>query len=55
MVRALCVEKALCDGVHVCVAVCECVVYSALFLFFIILYVSCFGRTVLYMCIEYHI
>ena len=32
---------------------------SSLFFFFfffcIILYVNCFGRTMLYMCIEYHI
>ena len=34
----------------VCVCVC-----SILFYFFIILYVNCFGRTMLYMCIEYHV
>ena len=34
---------------HVCVCVCVCVCFH------IILYVNCFGRTVLYMCIEYHI
>ena len=42
----------------VCVCVCVCVsvsVCSAFFSFRIILYVNCFGRTVLYMCIEYHI
>ena len=26
-----------------------------IFIFYIILYVNCFGRTMLYMCIEYHI
>ena len=36
----------------VCVRVCTC---SAFFFFLIILYVNCFGRTMLYMCIEYHI
>ena len=30
-------------------------VFVFVFLIFIILYVNCFGRTVLYMCIEYHI
>ena len=35
-----------------CVCVCVCVVRV---FFRIILYVNCFGRTVLYMCIEYHI
>ena len=40
----------------VCVCVCVCVC-SAFFLFFtcIILYVNCFGRTMLYMCIQYNI
>ena len=33
-----------------CVCVC-----LYIFIFFIILYVNCFGRTMLYMCIEYHI
>ena len=41
-------------GVSVCVCVCVCVV-RFLFLFCIILYVNCFGRTMFYMCIEYHI
>ena len=36
----------------VCVCVC---VFVVLFYIFIILYVNCFGRTMLYMCIEYHI
>ena len=31
-----------------CVCVCVCV-------FCIVLYVNCFDRTMLYMCIEYHI
>ena len=30
----------------------SCIKCSA---FFIILYVDCFGRTMLYMCVEYHI
>ena len=34
--------------------VCVCVVRFFV-LFFTILYVNCFGRTMLYMCIEYHI
>ena len=37
------------------VCVCVCVYSAFYFLFFIILYVNCFGRTMLYMCIEYHI
>ena len=37
----------------VCVCVCVCVYF---YFYFIILYVlNCFGRTMLYMCIEYHI
>ena len=39
--------------VRVCVCVCACV--CVCLFFHIILYVNCFGRTVLYMCIEYHI
>ena len=49
----------------VCVCVCVCVVYvsvyvcsvwpGSFFFFCIILYGNCFGRTVLYMCIKYHI
>ena len=39
--------------------VCVCVVLLLfvcfVFVFCIILYVNCFGRTVLYICIEYHI
>ena len=48
-----------------CVCVCVRAVgggggelFDCVFLFcfcFIILYVNCFGRTMLYMCIEYHI
>ena len=34
---------------------CVFVVHIFIFYFFIMLYVNCFGRTVLYMCIEYHI
>ena len=32
-----------------------CVYCIFIYIFFIILYVGCFGRTMLYMCIEYHI
>ena len=35
--------------------VCVFVVRILFFIFSIILYVNCFGRTMLYMCIEYHI
>ena len=46
----------MCVGSGVCVWVGVIVVGFGLFLFFcIILYVNCFGRTVLCMCIEYHI
>ena len=37
---------------YVCVCVCGAYVCLS---FCIILYVNCFGRTVLFMCIEYHI
>ena len=37
--------------VRVCVCVCVCVCVRA----YIMPYVNCFGRTVFYMCIEYHI
>ena len=40
--------------VCVCFSVCVCVAGQCLF-FCIIIYVNCFGRTVLYMCIECHI
>ena len=42
-------RACVCAYVHVCVVVC---VYKN---FFRILYVNCFGRTMLYMCIEDHI
>ena len=55
-------EKERCCTVIVCVCVCVCVraracVCSAFLLLCVcmILYVNCFGRTMLYMCIEYHI
>ena len=37
------------------VNVCVCVCSAFLNLFFVIFYVDCFGRTMLYVCIEYHI
>ena len=39
----------------VCVCVCVFVVRFFILNFFLILCVNCFGRTMLYMCIEYHI
>ena len=47
----------LLQSVYVCVCVCACVcsTFCCFNIFFIILYINCFGRTVLYMCIEYHI
>ena len=45
-----CVRACMC--MCVCVCVCVCVVRVV---FHIILYVNCFGRTVLHMCIEYPI
>ena len=42
----------VCARARVCVCVCVCSAFFVLFVF-IILYVNCFGRTVLYMCIEY--
>ena len=47
----------MCVCVCVCVRACECVFVVRLFfnIFFIIIYVNRFGRTMLYMCIEYHI
>ena len=41
-----------CVCVRVRARVCVC---SEFYFIFIILYVNCFGRTMLYMCIEYHI
>ena len=50
-----CVRACVCACVRACVYVCVwCVARQYLF-FRIILYVHYFGRTVLYMCIEYHI
>ena len=34
---------------------CSVCVFVVHFLNFLILYVDCFGRTMFYMCIEYHI
>ena len=45
----MCLHVCVCVFVYVCVCVCVCAFFR------IILYVNCFGRTVLYMCIEYHI
>ena len=47
----------VCARVYMCVCVCVFVVFILFYkkTFFIILYVNCFGRTMLYMCIEYHI
>ena len=42
-----------CVRACVCVNVCVCVCVQCVYLFFIILYVNCFGRTMLYMCIKY--
>ena len=40
----------------VCVCVCVCSIYIYIYIYiYIIFYVNCFGRTMLYMCIEYHI
>ena len=45
----------VCEGGRcVCVCVCVCVYVFVVCVFFIP-YVNCFGRTVLYMCTEYHI
>ena len=52
----VCVRACVRACVRECVCVCVCVVHVLVFvLFCIILYVNCFGRTMLYMCIEYHI
>ena len=54
----------MCVCVCVCVCVCACSAFVCLCLFVCLFqfpndilckYVNCFGRTVLYMCIEYHI
>ena len=52
------IAVCVCVRVCACVCVCACVracVRACMCVFHIILYVNCFGRTVLYMCIEYHI
>ena len=49
--RIVATDKILLLCVCVCVRACVCVCVC----FRIILYVNCFGRTVLYICIEYHI
>ena len=47
----------VCACVHVCVCMCAsvCVHVRACVFSHIILHINCFGRTVLYMCIESHI
>ena len=48
--------QSVCARARVCVCVCSAFCCCCfLFLFSIILYVDCFGRTMLYVCIEYHI
>ena len=52
LLQSLCV----CERERECVCVCVCsAVFVFVLVFCIILYVNCFGRTMLYMCIEYHI
>ena len=55
----VCVCACVCACMHVCMHACVrvrvCSAFLLLFYFNIILYVNCFGRTMLYMCIEYHI
>ena len=50
----VCVCACACACVCVCVCVCVFVVLlkNFLYIFFITFYVNCFGRTVLYVCIE---
>ena len=53
LLQSVCVCVCVCVCVRACVRACVC---SAFVLYiFIILYVNCFGSTMLYMCIEYHI
>ena len=56
-VPSFCYSQCVCvcggGGGGVCVCVCVCSGFFVLF-FCIILYVNCFGRTMLYMCTEYH-
>ena len=50
LLQSLCV----CERERECVCVCSAV-FVLFLVFCIILYVNCFGRTMLYMCIEYRI
>ena len=47
LLQSLCVCVCLCVCVHACVCACVCVCFH------ITPYVNCFGRIVLYLCIEY--
>ena len=57
------VSVCVCVCARACVCVCErererervCNAFFFVFFFCIVLYVNCFGRTMLYMCIEYHV
>ena len=52
LLQSVCV----CVCVRACVRMCVCVCSAFfVFVFCIKLYANCFGRTMLYMCIEYHI
>ena len=51
----VCVCACVCVCVRVCMRVCVCVFVVRFCLFCIILYVKKNRRTMLYMCIEYHI
>ena len=53
--HCVCVRVCACVHQCVCVCVCVCIVRAFVFLYNTILYVNCFGRTVPYMCTEYHI
>ena len=51
----VCVCVCVCACVRACVCACVCVCSAFLLLCVcMILYVNCFGRTMLYMCTEYH-
>ena len=52
--QSLCVRACVRVCVRACVRVCVCVC-SAFLCVCVTLYVNCFGRTMLYMCMEYHI
>ena len=41
--------------IYLPVYLCSAFLFCFLFVYFVLLYVNCFGRTMLYMCIEYHI